>query len=97
MICRQCVNVANMNHGVTEMNNKSLKTFNLRRTTIDIVRTKPNQSEFVDRAIIKLHKKQEEFTIDDMETRAIAIRLKNRDDCPRHLSILIHEWLYGSS
>ena len=97
MICRQCVNVEIMNHGGTEMNNKSLKTFNLRQSTINIVKTKPNQSEFVDRAIIKLHNKQEEFTIDDMETRAIAIRLKNRDDCPRHLSILIHEWLYGSS
>ena len=79
------------------MTDKGLKTFNLRRTTIDIVRTKPNQSEFVDRAIVKLHKNQEQFTIDDMETRAIAIRLKNREDCPRHVSILIHEWLYGSN
>lgn len=79
------------------MTDKSLKTFNLRRSTIAIVRTKPNQSEFVDRAIVKLHKKQEQFTIDDMETRAIGIRLKNRSDCPRHVSILIHEWLYGSS
>ena len=75
---------------------KGLKTFNLRHSTIKLVRTKPNQSEFVDRAIVKYHKKQEELTIDDMETRAIAIRLKNRDDTPRHITILIEEWLYGT-
>jgi len=41
------------------MTDKSLKTFNLRRSTIKIVRTKQNQSEFVDRAIIKMHNSQE--------------------------------------
>ena len=58
------------------MTDKSLKTFNLRRSTIKIVRTKQNQSEFVDRAIMKLHNSQEELSIGDVPTRQLMAALQ---------------------
>ena len=72
---------------------KGLKTFNLRRSTIKIVRTKQNQSEFVDRAIIQLHKKQEEFDIKDIRTRQLIAALHQREDCPKHIKLLLWDEL----
>ena len=72
---------------------KGLKTFNLRHSTIAIVKKKPNQSEFVDRAIIQLHKKQEEFDISDVRTRQLIAALHQREDCPKHIRLLLWDEL----
>lgn len=71
------------------MTDKSLKTFNLRRSTIKIVRTKQNQSEFVDRAIRKLHD-GEDFDITDVPLRSIMWALSQRDDCPSAVRAIIY-------
>ena len=68
---------------------KTLKTFNLDQDTIRLVRTKFNQSRFVDRAIRMLHNKQEQFDISDVDTIRIKLVLHHRvcgcsktADCP---------------
>ena len=71
------------------MTDKSLKTFNLRRSTIKIVRTKQNQSEFVDRAIRKLHN-GEDFDLTDVPLRSIMWALSQRDDCPSAVRAIIY-------
>jgi hypothetical protein len=75
------------------MTNKSLKTFNLRRTTIDIVRTKPNQSEFVDRAINRLHNQMDDFLLRDVPTDEILRHLLVRAGCPIHIKAVIRDYL----
>jgi len=78
------------------MTNKSLKTFNLRRTTIDIVRTKPNQSEFVDRAINRLHNQMDDFLLRDVPTEEMLRHLLVRAGCPIHIKAVIREYLDNS-
>ena len=75
------------------MNHKSLKTFNLRRSTIDIVRTKQNQSEFVDRAINRLHNQEGEFRLIDIETNVLLDALIRRAACPVHIKAVIRDYL----
>jgi hypothetical protein len=68
---------------------KTLKTFNLEQDTIRLVRTKPNQSTFVDRAIRMLHNKEEEYDITKVNTVRLKLVLHHRvcgcvktADCP---------------
>jgi hypothetical protein len=68
---------------------KTLKTFNLDQDTIRLVRTKPNQSTFVDRAIRFLHNKEEEFDIRDIPTRQLMAALCTRDDLHHMLKMAI--------
>lgn len=75
------------------MTDKSLKTFNLRRSTIKIVRTKQNQSEFVDRAINRLHNNETEFSLIDLEARVIMRHLLSRGGCPKHVQAVIRDYL----
>jgi len=76
---------------------KSLKTFNLRRTTIDIVRTKRNQSEFVDRAINRLHNQMDDFMLRDVSADEILRHLLSRGGCPIHIKAVIREYLEPTS
>lgn len=79
-----------MNHGVTEMSrDKSLKTFNLNRSTIEIVRRKHNQSAFVDRAIVKLHKQDESVDLAGYTTRQLMWALSRREDCPESIIAIV--------
>lgn len=78
------------------MTDKSLKTFNLRRTTINIVRTKPNQSEFVDRAINRLHNQMDDFLLRDVSADEIMRHLLNRGGCPIHIKAVIRDYLEQS-
>jgi len=75
------------------MIDKSLKTFNLRRSTINLVRTKKNQSEFVDRAINRLHNKEDEFSLIDLSADQIMHHLLSRGGCPIHIKAVIREYL----
>ena len=68
---------------------KGLKTFNLRHSTIAIVRKKPNQSEFVDRAIIRLHNSEDDFSLIDLSADQILKHLLSRGGCPEHIKAVI--------
>ena len=72
------------------MTTKGLKTFNLRHSTIAIVKKKSNQSEFVDRAIVKLHN-GEDFDITDLPLRTVMWALSQRDDCPSAVRAIIYD------
>ena len=74
------------------MTDKSLKTFNLRRSTIAIVRTKKNQSEFVDRAIVRLHNTEEDFSLIDLSADQILKHLLSRGGCPEHIKAVIRAY-----
>lgn len=75
------------------MTDKGLKTFNLRRSTIKLVRTKQNQSEFVDRAINRLHNQEQEFSLIDLSAREIMRHLLSRGGCPKHIQGVIRVYL----
>lgn len=79
------------------MTDKSLKTFNLRRSTIKIVRTKQNQSEFVDRAINRLHNQMDDFMLRDVPTDEMLQHLLVRAGCPIHIKAVIREYLDKST
>lgn len=72
---------------------KGLKTFNLRHSTIAIVRKKPNQSEFADRAIMRLHNQEEDFSLIDLSAREIMRHLLSRGGCPKHIQGVIRVYL----
>lgn len=74
------------------MTDKSLKTFNLRRSTIKIVRTKHNQSEFVDRAIVRLHNQEDEFSLIDLSAEQIMRHLLSRGATPVHIKAVIRDY-----
>ena len=71
---------------------KGLKTFNLRRSTIKLVRTKHNQSEFVDKAIVRLHNKEDEFSLIDLSAEQILKHLLSRGGCPEHIKAVIRAY-----
>lgn len=79
------------------MTDKGLKTFNLRRSTIKLVRTKQNQSEFVDRAINRLHNNENDFSLIDLEARVIMRHLLSRGGCPKHVQAVIRDYLETTS
>ena len=75
------------------MTDKSLKTFNLRRSTIKLVRTKQNQSEFVDRAIVRLHNNEQDFRLIDLSAEQIMQHLLSRGGTPEHIKAVIRDYL----
>lgn len=73
------------------MTNKGLKTFNLPIDTIRIVRTKPNQSAFVNKAIIRLHVGAKEFRLWDIDVDELLKHCYTRGGCPSHIKAVIKE------
>ena len=59
---------------------KSLKTFNLDQDVIRIIKTKQNQSQFVCKAIRKLHSKEEQFDLGSIELRRLLVLVSNKLD-----------------
>ena len=74
------------------MTDKGLKTFNLRRSTIRVVRQKQNQSEFVDKAIMRLHKSENDFSLIDLSADQILKHLLSRGGCPEHIKAVIRAY-----
>ena len=73
---------------------KSLKTFNLDHDVIQIVKKKQNQSQFVCKAVRKLHSSENEFDISDVSTRRLLVVLGLRKDCEPSIRALINHHLY---
>ena len=59
---------------------KGLKTFNLNHSTIRIVRSKPNQSAFVDRAIMRLHKQESDFDVTQVDMKRLLVEVVKKMD-----------------
>ena len=74
---------------------KSLKTFNLDRDVIEIVKKKHNQSQFVCKAVRKMHQGDSDFDLSDVSTRRMLVVLSLRKDVEPSIRALINLHLYG--
>ena len=62
-----------------------------------ILDTKPNKSEYICRAVRKLHTQDEEVYARDFDTRALIIALKHREELWPHLRRELEEYLRSTS
>ena len=76
---------------------KRTRSYTLNDDVITILKYKPNKTEFVERAVRKLHKQEEEFDISDVPTRQLMAVLQQREDCARHIKIILWDQLQAQS
>ena len=62
-----------------------------------ILETKVNKSEYVCRAVRKLHTQEEEIYAFEFDTRKLVIALKNREELWPHLRQELEEYLRSES
>lgn len=53
------------------------------------------RSQFVDKAIQVRLKQQDEFRLRDIDTRRLMAALQVREDCPKHIRIVLFDQLKG--
>ena len=58
------------------------RTFSLDYMTVQAIKSKSNQSQFVDTAIQRALKQESAFDIDDFDTIDLVIELRHRKDLP---------------
>lgn len=61
-----------------------------------ILDTKPNKSEYICRAVRKLHTQEDAFQLRDIPTRQLMASLYARDDVPAMIKAGIESWLTES-
>ena len=61
-----------------------------------ILDTKPNKSEYICRAVRKYHTQEMEFDLRDIPTRQLMAALQARDDCAKHVRIILYDQLEAS-
>tara|TARA_B100000161_G_scaffold64793_1_gene43682 strand:+ start:81 stop:314 length:234 start_codon:yes stop_codon:yes gene_type:complete len=76
---------------------KRTRSYTLSDDVITILKYKPNKTEFVERAVRKLHKQEEDFDISDVPTRQLMAVLQQREDCVRHIKIILWDQLQAQS
>lgn len=72
---------------------KITRAYTLSLDVVKILNHKPNKTEFVERAVRKLHKQEDEFDLRDIPTKSLMWALSRRDDCPRSLIVLIEDMM----
>lgn len=70
---------------------KITRAYTLSVDVVNILKNKPNKTEFVERAVRKLHTQEDEFTIADVPTRSVMWALSQRDDCPSAVRAIIYD------
>ena len=68
---------------------KSLKTYNLDHDVIQILRSKPNKSQYVCKSVRAYTIAEEMFEIGDVPTRELIIYLKIKDDITPQLQAML--------
>lgn len=58
-----------------------------------ILDTKPNKSDYICRAVRKMHTQDMEFDVRDVTTRRLLVALSTRSDTPRMVKAIIETWL----
>lgn len=76
---------------------KITRAYTLSVDVVNILKNKPNKTEFVERAVRKLHNQEDEFNLNDIPTRQLMAALQQRDDCVRHIKIILWDQLQGTS
>jgi hypothetical protein len=62
-----------------------------------ILDTKQNKSDYICRAVRKMHIQEQEFDLRDIPTRQLMAALQARDDCVKHVKIILWDQLEASS
>ena len=76
---------------------KRTRSYTLNDDVITILKYKPNKTEFVERAVRKMHKQEEQFNLADVPTRQLMAVLQQRDDVARHIKIILWDQLQAES
>ena len=76
---------------------KRTRSYTLSDDVITILKYKPNKTEFVERALRRLHKQEEDFDISDVPTRQLMAVLQQREDCVRHIKIILWDQVQAQS
>jgi len=76
---------------------KITRAYTLSIDVVNILKNKPNKTQFVERAVRKLHSGEDEFDITDIPTRQLMAVLQQREDCARHVKIILWDQLQASS
>ena len=53
------------------------------------------RSKFIEDAVRKMLDEEASFSINDIPTRQIMAALQQRDDCPKHIKIVLWDQLVG--
>ena len=75
---------------------KIARTFTIDYHLYQELRKKPNQSRIVESSIRRYLNSSEDFDVTELDTKRIMTILHNREDCPKHLKILILDILTSS-
>ena len=62
-----------------------------------ILDTKPNKSDYICRAVRKLHLLEEDFDLRDIPSRQIAAAIFARDQTPDYVKAVLYEWMSTES
>lgn len=76
---------------------KIARTFTIDYHLYQELRKKPNQSRIVERSIRRYLNGDEDFSILEIPTRQLMAVLQQRDDCPRHIKIILWDQIQGES
>lgn len=76
---------------------KRTRAYTLDDDVIAILSRKPNKSQYVERAVRKFSRSEEEFNLADVSTRRIMWALSQRDDCPQSIKAIIIDMMWSES
>ena len=68
---------------------KSLKTYNMTQKAINILARKPNKSQYVCRAVVRMHDGIDQASPADFDTRQLLAALSSRNDISAQLRAVI--------
>lgn len=69
------------------------RAYTITREVKRILDTKPNKSDYVCRAVRKLHMKEDDFLLRDIPTDDLLKHLLLRAGCPNHIKAVIRDYL----
>ena len=64
---------------------------------VRILRNKPHKSAYVNLAVRKMHSQEMYFDISNVSTRQLMACFQQRDDCARHIRIVLCDQLQAES
>lgn len=75
---------------------KIARTFTIDYHLYQKLRQKPNQSRIVERAVKQYLNQADEYDYTHIATTRLLSELRLREDCPKHIKLLIQDYLTSS-
>ena len=72
---------------------KIARTFTIDYHLYQELRKKPNQSKIVESSIRRYLNGDEDYSLNEIPTKQLMAALHAREDCPRHIKIIIYDHL----